>query len=165
MALRPLAHGKALAARIAAGERVGLLVVALHDWDAGRWFDGRPEVARVVLPADLPVEGASWACCLALDCVVCGSADEATFYAACAAIADHGAASVWGEFSDGFRRLDRAGRCWYADEGPLPANKLGAALRDYRTAATMTGQGFYRSRIFDGIRDAMRRELSEALAE
>ena len=163
MSCRPLAHGKALEARRAAGERVGLVVVSVHDWEGARWFDARPEVARLVLPADVPVAEALWSPCLALDCVVAGG-DDATFYAVCAALADHGAASVWGWFDDGFHRLERGRSLWHAVDGPFPPEKLGAALRQYRSAATVLAQGFYRSRIFDGVRESLRRELTEALA-
>ena len=50
---RPLAYAKDLAARRRNNERVGLVVVAVHDWEAGKWFEGRPEVARLVVPDDL----------------------------------------------------------------------------------------------------------------
>mgnify|MGYP001362128851 CR=1 FL=1 len=58
--MRPLAYGNDVMERRARGERVGLLVVAVHDWDAGQWYAGRPEVCRVVLPSDLPIEAADW---------------------------------------------------------------------------------------------------------
>jgi hypothetical protein len=162
--VRPLAHGKALEARRATGERVGLVVVAIHDWNDGRWFESRTEVARVVLPADLQVQDANWAPFLALDCLVTGG-DDATFYAVCAALADHGAASVWGAFADGFHRLERGHSLWHAVDGPFPPEKLGAALRQYRALATVLSHGFYRSRIFDGVRENLRREMVEALVE
>ena len=162
--MRPLAHGRALEARRAAGERVGLVVIAVHDWKDGLWYDGRPEVARVVLPADLQVQEASWAPFMALECAVTGG-DEATFYAVCAALETHGAASIWGAFADGFHRLERGVNLWNAVDGPYPPEKLGAAVRNYRALATVLSHGFYRSRIFDSVRDNLRRELVEALRE
>ncbi len=161
---RPLAHGKALLARRAAGERVGLLVVAVRDWSAGTWFESRPEVARVVLPDDVPVGAADWSPCLALDCVVCGGCPDEVFYAVCDALQAHGAASVWGEFADGICLIERIGRRWVAVEAPLPVASLAPALRRWRQVATGLGLGFYRSRIFDGARQALRRELDEAFA-
>jgi hypothetical protein len=76
MSLRPLAYAKQVSARIASGERVGLLVVSLHCWSSGDWFMHRDDVARVVLPSDLPVERADWSIALARDVVVCGPVPE-----------------------------------------------------------------------------------------
>ena len=77
----------------------------------------------------------------------------------CAALAAHGAASVWGEFDDGLHRLERGVHLWHAVEGPVPVAKFGAALRNFRTAATLLGHGFYRSRIFDAFTPAMLAQL------
>jgi len=153
---RPLAHGKALAERRRAGERVGLLVVSLHDWKAGTWFVGRQEVSRVVLPADLAVCDADWSVCLALDVVVCGSATDAVFYDAVRAVVAAGAVSCWGDFDSGICRLDvlPAGSA-VAVSDPLPAAKLGAALRHYRTTALALRLGGYKSRAFDAVRAAL----------
>jgi len=153
---RPLAHGKAVAERRRAGERVGLLVVSLHDWQGGTWFDGRPEVSRVVLPADLAVNDADWSVCLALDVVVCGSAAEGMFYDAVRAVVAAGAVSCWGDFDAGICRLEvlPAGSV-VAVSDPLPHAKLGATLRDYRTTALALHLGGYKSRAFDAVRTAL----------
>ncbi|MBK8399989.1 MAG: hypothetical protein IPL29_02625 [Propionivibrio sp.] len=50
--MRAPAYAKALMARRRRGERIGLLVVAVHDWHAGEEFTAHAEVARVVLPPD-----------------------------------------------------------------------------------------------------------------
>ena len=55
--MRSPAYAKDLMARRRSGERIGLLVVAVHDWHAGEEFTAHAEVARVVLPPDsLPHE-------------------------------------------------------------------------------------------------------------
>jgi hypothetical protein len=83
---RPLAYGKELAARRRNGERIGLLVVSVHDWEAGKWFEGRSEVARLVLPEDVPVGEADWSLCHGLDVVICGGASDVDFYAAASVV-------------------------------------------------------------------------------
>lgn len=151
-----MGYAKAVAERRRAGERVGLLVVAVHDWAAGSWFDGRPEVCRVVLPDDLAVEAADWSVCLALDVVVCGSADAAVFNAVVRAALAAGAVSCWGEFGDGLHRLAAVGRRGVvAVDGPFPPAKLGAVLQAYRPAALALGIGGYGSRVFEATRAAM----------
>lgn len=153
---RAMAYAKALAERRRAGERVGLLVVAVHDWSAGLWFDAQPAVGRVVLPDDLAVEAADWSVCLALDVVVCGSADAAVFNAVVRAALAAGAVSCWGEFGDGLHRLAAVGRRGVvAVDGPFPPAKLGAVLQAYRPAALALGIGGYGSRVFEATRAAM----------
>lgn len=155
MARRLLAYGKDVADKRRQGQRIGLLVVVLHDWDAGLWFDGRPEVARVVLPADLAVADADWSLVMALDVLVCGSAKDDVFYTACAALQQAGAASIWGDFNDGVHLLEPVGKAWVAVDGPLPVQKLGAKLRQHREVMMMMRLGFYASRIFDDARRAL----------
>lgn len=164
MRLRPPAYGKELLARRAAGERVGLLVVALHDWDAGMWFDGRPEVGRVLLPEDTAVESVDWSVAMALDVLVCGSADDAVFYAACDALASAGAASVWGDFNDGIWLLERARRLWLAVDGPYDVRRLSGSLRLHREVMMMLRRGFYGSRVFDLARSAILKQMREVVA-
>ena len=162
---KALAYGKDLAARRRNNERVGLLVVALHDWDAGKWFEGRPEVARVLLPDDVLVADADWSVCLALDVLVCGEVPDALFYAACAALEKAGAASVWGDFSTGVCLIERVGQRFVAVDGPYPVEKLGAALRQHRSAAILLRLGMYASRVYDGARQAMLAPFLAALVE
>lgn len=161
---RSLAYAKTVAERRQAGERVGLLVVSLHDWKAGTWFESRPEVCRVMLPADLSVGEADWSACLALDCLVCGAANDDVFYAACEALSRHGAASVWGEFDDGFWLLERGVKMWHAVDGPYALSKLGAAMRLHREVSMMLRRGFYASRVFDQARQAVLSSMTKVAA-
>lgn len=159
---RPLAYGKDLIALRRRGDRVGLLVVAVHDWEAGMQFAGRSEVARVVLPEDVPVAEADWSVAMALDVLVCGdSAPEVVFYDTCSALRKAGAASLWGGFEEGILLLDQlAGRSWVTGfghpyGGPYDGPRFSAALRGYRSLMMMLRDGFYGSRIFDGARQAI----------
>lgn len=153
--LKPLAYSKSLIDKRQAGQRVGLLVVSVHDWASGKWFDDRAEVARVVLPPDVAVDAADWSVCLALDCIVTGAAVDGTFLEAGAALQRCGAASVWGEFADGFWLLEPVGRRMAAVEGPYPLNRMGAVLRQHREAMMMLRLGFYGSRVFNAARLAL----------
>jgi len=155
MARRLLAYGKDVAEKRRQGQRIGLLVVVLHDWNAGMWFDGRPEVARVVLQSDIAAADADWSLVVALDVLVCGSAKDDVFYTACDALEKAGAASIWGDFNDGVHLLERAGKTWISTDGPLPVQKLGAKLRQHREVMIMMRLGFYASRIFDDARRAL----------
>ena len=153
---RALAYAKAVAERRRNGERVGLLVVSLHGWKDGLWFDGRPDVCRVMLPNDLAVADADWSVCLALDVLVCGSASDEVFNDAVRAIVASGAVSVWGEYADGVHRLSLIGRGKVvAEDGPWPVQKLGAVLKAWRFAAMALRFGGYGSRVFDTAREAL----------
>ena len=158
--MRALAFAKKLAEHRRDGGRVGLLVVSLHDWQAGTWFERSPEVFRIVLPDDLAVDAADWSPALAVDVLLCGKAPDSVFYAAASALINAGAVSVWGEFEDGAYRLSRlsTGKV-LAVEGPYPVAKLGAVLRLFRPAALALRLGGYGSRVFDSVRDAMFGEL------
>lgn len=154
MSLRLLAYARNVAARRRNNERVGLLVVSLHDWSAGLWFADRAEVSRVVMPDDVLVAEADWSVALALDVVVCGSAPDAVFFEACEALTKAGAASVWWECSAGLQRLQLIDGEWCGDV-PLPPAKLGAALRRHREASILLRDGFYASRIYAAAREAL----------
>lgn len=159
-----LAYAKDLAARRQSGERVGLLVVAVHDWEAGKWFETRTEVCRVLLPEDVAVGEADWSVALALDCVVCGRADDALFYSVCDALRRNGAASIWGDFADGIWLLEPVGKRWLAVEGPYDLGRLGAALRSHRQVMMMLRKGFYGSRVFDAARQAILQSIKKVAA-
>jgi hypothetical protein len=161
---KALAYSRALTERRARRERVGLVVVSLHDWEAGKWFEGRPEVARLVLPADVLVDAADWSVCLACDVLICGDAPDALFYQVCDAL-EKFAASLWGEFETGIYRVERCGKSWFSDDGPFEVARLGAALREFRVRAMCFRIGMYGSRMFDSAREAWLRPFIEALAE
>lgn len=155
MTLRSLAYAKQVEARIAAGERIGLLIVSLHCWRSGDWFEGRDDVCRVVLPADLDVDRADWSIALARDVVVCGPVADGLADAALDALARSGAASLWLDTSAGIQRVEKHGGAWCGMCAPLPAKKLGAALRAHRHDAILFREGFYASRIYAAAREAL----------
>lgn len=159
-----LAYAKSVIDRRQSGARIGLLVVAVSDWEAGKWFESRPEVCRVLLTEEVAVDAADWSISLALDCVVCGHADDARFYSVCNALRRAGAASIWGEFDDGIWLLEPVGKRWLAVEGPYHLGRLGAALRSHREVMMMLRKGFYGSRIFDGARQAILQSLKKVAA-
>lgn len=132
------------------GERLALLVVSVRDWRAGKWFDHRPEVARVVVTPDQSADALRFDCAHALDVVICGSNTD--FYAVADAILEYGPASVWGEFTDGFCRLEKGGREWVSVDGPFPLSDLAREVRNYRLMALAMKDGGYASPEFDKAR-------------
>lgn len=167
---RAMAYGKAVAERRRSGERIGLLVVSLHGWDDGKWFESSPEVCRVMLPADLAVDDADWSICLALDVLLCGTAPDDLFREAALACMRHGAVSCWGEFADGIHRLASTPMgAVVSVDGPFPIRKLGSVLNAFRPVAIALGLGGYGSKMFDAVHAAMFGdlvvELQAALSE
>lgn len=145
---KPLAYSKALVSRRKLGERIGLLVVGLHDWHAGVDLEARSGTARIVLPEDSLPHEMDWAPAVALDCLVVGECQEAVFYAAVTMLHAAGAASLWGSFADGAWRLERyvskaTPQGFYATDGPVPAGKIGQALKMHRDHSLMTRRGLY----------------------
>lgn len=167
---KPPAYGKQLLARRKLGERIGLLVVAVHDWDAGRELASRSGTARIVVDeADMPHE-LDWSCAVALDCLLVGDCDRSVFYAAATMLFAAGAASLWGDFGDGIWRLERwHTKCcpmgFYADDGPVQPARLGVALATHRSWALMTRAGVYGTKLFDSARDAEYAKAFGPLAE
>lgn len=154
---RSPAFAKDVVARRQRGERVGLLVIALHDWNAGRWFDARPEVSRVVVPDDIEPKQVRFDVAHALDVVICGSPTLPDFYAYVSALELAGPASIWGEFDDGFWRLERSRfgrRDWEGSDGPLPVQWLAKAVHAHRQWALLRGEGLYGLPAFAAARKA-----------
>ena len=154
--MRSAPYSRELMERRRAGERIGLVVVAL-DWKAGLDLAQKPNVARVVAPDGFDVRQASWAAVSSLDVALVGGVDESRFYDAAAAIWRSGVASLWGEFCDGFYRMS-PGRCsgrWVAEDGPVESVKLGAALRRFRELSLLCASGVYGAASFAAARRAM----------
>lgn len=154
------AYGIPLMDRRRSGERIGLLVVGVHDWKVGQDLEARPNVARVVVPADALPHEFDWSCAVALDCLVCGECNESVFYAAALMLFAAGAASVWGQYDDGVWRLERCSTQMYrhglfAAEGPFNESEFPRALKTHREYALMVRAGVYGTRLFDAARVAM----------
>lgn len=154
------AYAKDLLARRRSGERIGLLVVGVHDWEFGRRLAERPNVARLVVPDDALPHALDWSCAVALDCLVGGECLPAVFMAAAVMLSRVGAASVWGEFDDGIWLLEPLStasrrRTLFASEGPLKPNDLPAAIRNYRERCLLTRTGVYGTPAFDAARAAL----------
>ncbi|NHQ83185.1 hypothetical protein HA051_16595 [Chromobacterium vaccinii] len=60
-------YGREVFARREAGQRVGLLVVAVSDWRAGMGWQQREGVCRVVVPPDYDLTLADWSFAVGLD--------------------------------------------------------------------------------------------------
>lgn len=154
---KPPAFGKPLLARRKLGERIGLLVVGVHDWDAGKRLAERSGAVRVVVDIDQMPHELDWSCSVALDCLIVGDCDESVFYAAATMLYAAGAASLWGEFEGGIYRLDRDPSkysCWgfVCVDGAVGDGGLGRALASYRSWALMRSAGVYGTKLFDAAR-------------
>lgn len=136
--------------RRAEGDRIGLLVVSVRDWRAGMWFAHRPEVARVVVAPNQPADTLRFDCAHALDVVICGA--DTDFYPVAEAVLAYDPASLWGEFFDGFYRLERGRRGWASVAGPFSLVELPRAVRDYRLLALAIKDGGYGKQEFDKAR-------------
>lgn len=170
MSRKPVAYGKEIIGRRKLGERIGLLVVGLHDWNAGLALCSKPGVARVIVAEDdLPHE-LDFSCAVGLDCLIVGDCDERVFYAAATMLYAAGAASIWGEYPDGAWRLERwSSKCcpegFYAADGPFSAGRLARALSLHRDWALMTAEGVYGTAAFAPARLAVFQQAFAHMAE
>ena len=156
---QPPAYGRPLIGRRKAGERIGLLIVAVHDEHAGHDYASRPNTARVAVLEDVLPHELDWSCAVALDCLVVGACDVRVFYAAVTMLYAAGAASLWGEFADGIHRLERwasplAPAGFYAADGPIDPARFGAALAAHRSWALLRREGVYGTPAFCAARSA-----------
>lgn len=163
------AYAKAVIGRRKLGERIGLLVVSLHDWSAGQDLAARPNVARVVVAEDTLPHELDWSFCVALDCLVVGDCEDAVFWAAVTMIYAAGAASIWGDFGGSIFRLERwlsksTPLGFYAEEGPVPVERLGRAVAANREYGLMCRRGVYGTPMFDAARVQLLNKLREPRA-
>lgn len=157
--MRAPAYAKALMARRRRGERIGWLVVAVHDWHAGEEFTAHAEVARVVLPPDSLPHELDWSCAVALDCLVsCAEGNEAVFDAALTMLQAAGAASLWGWFAEGIALLEpfvSKYRPPFVSVGDaVPPALFKRALSAHRSREMMMMTGVYGTPAFDTVRQA-----------
>jgi len=154
---KPPAYAKEVIAKRQRGERIGLLVVAIHDWQAGKWFEGRQEVSRVVVPQDLPPNSIRFDCAHALDVLLCGSGSNDDLDAVADALTKAEPASIWAEFDSGIWRIERVGLKyaeWCAVDGPFPVQWLARAVQNHRSACLISGRGIYSRPVFAEARRA-----------
>jgi hypothetical protein len=136
------AFARGLIDRRRAGERIGLAVVAL-DWESGKDYEGKPNVARIVAPHDFDLGRGSWLAVAGLDVLLLGMVSEVRFYEAAAAIWRAGPLSLWADFNEGVHRLDKTPAGWIAVDGPVALSKLGGALRLQRDQALLCASRIY----------------------
>lgn len=166
----PLAWGKALMARRKLGERIGLLVVSVHDWDAGSDICARANTARVVVPDDKLPHELDWSPVVALDCLIVGDCADSVFWATVTMLFAAGAASIWGVFAGEVWRLERwasklCPQGFFAADGPVPESRLGLALQINRDWSLMTRAGVYGTAMFDAARTAAYEKIFGAKAD
>lgn len=140
-----------------AGERIGLVLLAVDDWHGGWSLADRPNVARIVAAGDYDIASGDFGCMAGLDVLVCGECQDDRFNAAVRACFAHGAASVWGEYADGVARLDpwRMAPGYLAQDRSVPFERFGAALVNHREVALLLGDGFYGMAAFDPVRQSL----------
>lgn len=163
------AYAKALLARRAAGERIGLLIVAVSDWKACEALALRDNTARVVVPEDTDPEGLDWSCATGLDCLVCGDDDEARLTSVTVELSNVGAASLWWECEDGVGPvvvvpLSNGKFRVYGDGDLCPVERFGKYLAKYRELNILLRDGaFYANPAFDVVRQARLDEVVAAI--
>lgn len=155
---RPPAYARELLAKRQEGKRIGLLLVAVDDWDGGWYFRGKPNVCRIVCPQDFEIAGADFAVAAGVDVLVCGDGDVARLDAATLACLAAGAASVWGEYSDGLWRTTYWPH-WaphvLCEDGPVPVEAFAVWLAAFREREVLTESGFYGQPMFRPVRDGL----------
>jgi len=148
------AYAREIIARRKGGERIGLLVVSAHDWKSGNWFEDRPEVARVVIPPDVPFDQVRFDCAHALDVLLCGAGTTAEFNTLASALALSEPASIWADYEDGIWRLEHSSLGWLTVEGPYPLPWLSRAISTHRAWCLMPGDAIYGRPVFAAARQA-----------
>ena len=161
------AYGNALLARRKLGERIGLLIVAVHDNDLGRELAARSGTARVLVHETTLPHELDWTCAVALDCLIC-DCDETLLYATATMLFAAGAASIWAQFDEGIFRLERYRsdrRGFIAPEWPVAPGALGRAIQAHRQLSLLRREGVYGAPIFDGARDELLASIFGPLAD
>lgn len=141
------AFGRELVGRRKLGDRIGLLIVGVHDWSFGDEIISRDGVARVVVPEDMLPHEIDWSVAAGLDCLIGGieeKTDERVLYAAAGELRAAGAASVWATFGDEVWRLVKnesrlflASMGFEACDGPATFRNLGRAIARFRDLSRM----------------------------
>ena len=167
---QPPLGGRPLIGRRKAGERIGLLIVSVHDDAAGHDLAQRSGTARVQVRVDMLPHELDWSCAVALDCLVLGECAEPVFWATVTMLYAAGAASIWGEFDSGIWRLERyvskaTPQGFYCTGEPVQAGALGQALKINREVSLMTRDGVYGTAPYAAARLAVFRNIFGDKAE
>lgn len=150
------AYGRELMARRGVGEYIGLVLLVVDDWQGGREYQDRDNVARLVCPEELDIGAADLSMLAGLDVLVCGATEDARFDAAVLASMRAGAASVWGQFADAIWRVEfwpyRAPH-YIGITGPV--FQFGRALDEHRRASLLLRLGIYADDAYTPVRNAL----------
>lgn len=149
------AYARDLLSKRQEGKRIGLLLVAVDDWEGGWYLYGKPNVCRVICPPDFEFSGADFSVASGVDCLVCGDGAPDRLNAATLACLAAGAASVWGEFNHGLWRTTYWPH-WsphvLCEDGPVPFEAFAARLASFRETAILMESGFYGQPMFRPVR-------------
>lgn len=154
---RAPAHARKIRELRESGQRIGLLLVAVDDWEGGWEFVSQDAVQRVVVPPELDASQVDLSVAVALDCLICGTDDASRLSAVAVELFRVGAASVWGEFASGLWCMEfwPHGMPWYVcTTGPVPTGRFGRALKFHRDLSLMLGEGLYAAPMFQEARAA-----------
>lgn len=156
------AYSRDLLAKRQEGKRIGLLLVAVDDWQGGWYLYGKPNVSRVTCPPDFEFAGADFSVAAGVDVLVCGQGAVERLDAATLACLAAGAASVWGEYSNGLWRTT----FWpheppyiLAEQGPVPYEDFAASLAAFRETSILLQHGYYGQPMFRPVREEMLRSF------
>ena len=153
MLKRP-AYARALTERLATGAPVALVVIAVHDWQAGRMVAERPGVVRLVIPPDVAAAEVDLSLLAGHDVLIVGG-DLVPFLTLSLLALRAQALSVWGEYEDGICRaaLLPSGRLVTTQTLP-DADALLQALPALRVVAAIAGDGIFAEPAFRPARAA-----------
>lgn len=155
---RPPGYARELLAKRQEGKRIGLLLVAVDDWEGGWYFRDKSNVSRIVCMPDLDIAAADFSVAAGVDCLVCGEAAAGRLDAATLACLAAGAASVWGEYNDGLWRTTYWPH-WsphvLCEDGPVSPAEFSARLATFRETAILLQDGFYGQPMFRSVREGM----------
>lgn len=151
----------------AEGRRIGLLMVAVDDWNGGWYFRGKPNVERVVCPEDFDFSGADFSVASGCDVLVCGEGAPERLNLATLACLSAGAASVWGEYNDGLWRTTfwpHEAPYLVCEEGSVSYADFAAKLAAFREREILLEAGGYGKPEYRPVRMALLARLGLAEA-
>lgn len=154
--LKAPAYARDVLAMKQSGQRIGLLVVSVHDWDAGKDLADKPGVARIVIPQDLPPEGADLSLLTALDVLLVGE-DSPAFWMAVRGAFAWRAATVWIDDKDDVLRLTDYPTLTTMQRAPR--SRLAHALTAHRDGMLLSREWPYDQPVFEPARQSLMRRL------
>ena len=150
--LKAPAYARDVLAKKQSGQHIGLLVLSVHDWEAGKDLAEKPGVARIVIPDDLPPEGADLSVLAGLDVLVTGE-DTPSFWMAVNGAFAWRAATVWVDDASDVLLLTSSPRL--STMRRVSRTRFAAELSSLRETMLLCRDAPYDSPVFDGARSAL----------